>query len=136
MSVTGPQDHKSAPEGALFAVAALAGLSGAAGVALSAVAAHKVDSPALATAAMMLMIHASAVLALVAVALRAQYSRRWLACAGLMIFAALLFSGAVSYHALTGNHIFPMAAPIGGSTLIASWLLVAVLALLEVRKAK
>ena len=81
---------------------------------------------------MMLMIHASAVLALVAAGMRTQNSRRWLACAGLMMFAALLFSGAVSYHALTGNHIFPMAAPIGGSTLIASWLLVAVLALLEI----
>ena len=131
MSENIPGHGGSAPQGALFAVAALAGLSGAAGVALSAVAAHKVDSPALATAAMILMIHASAVLALATVAMRAQNSRRWLACVGLMMFAALLFSGAVSFHALTGNYIFPMAAPIGGSTLIASWLLVAVLALLE-----
>ena len=82
----------------------------------------------------MLMIHASAVLALVAAGMRTQNSRRWLACAGLMMFAALLFSGAVSYHALTGNHIFPMAAPIGGSLLIASWLAVAIVTVLEWRK--
>ncbi len=126
-------DGGGTPRGALFAIAGLAGLSGAAGVALSAVAAHKVDSPALATAAMILMIHASAVLALVALGLRSQNSRRWIACASLMVFAALLFSGAVSFHALTGSHIFPMAAPFGGSTLIASWLLAAVLAVLEMR---
>ena len=136
MTDLNPSDGKSAPKGALFAIVILAGLSGAAGVALSAVAAHKVDSPALATAAMILMIHASAVLALVALGLRTQNSRRWMACAGLMIFAALLFSGAVSFHALTGNHIFPMAAPFGGSTLIVSWLLVAVLAALEMRGAR
>ena len=41
-----------------------AGLIGAAGVALAAVAAHKIDSPALVTASSMLMIHAAAVVAI------------------------------------------------------------------------
>ncbi len=116
---------------ALLAVVGLAGLAGAAGVALSAVAAHKVDSPALATAATILMIHASAVLALAGLAARMQNGVRWIACAGFMGLAALLFGGAVSFHALTGNHIFPMAAPTGGSALIASWLAVFVLAVWE-----
>jgi uncharacterized membrane protein YgdD (TMEM256/DUF423 family) len=125
-----------APTGALFGVLACAGLAGAAGVALSAIAAHKIDSPALATAATILMIHAAAVMGLLSVAHHKQSGRRWLIIAGLMLCSAVLFSGAVSFHALTGNHIFPKAAPIGGSSLIASWLGVAVLALIEARKGR
>ncbi len=124
MSLNPENENKSAPAGALFLILALAGLAGAAGVALAAVAAHKVDSPALATAATMLMIHATAVIGLLALT----RSRAWLAAAGLMLAAASLFSGDIALHTLADTHIFPMAAPIGGSLLIASWLAVAVLA--------
>ena len=87
------------------------------------------------TAAMMLTLHAATAAGLLSFATRMHNGRRWVATAGLMLGAASLFAGAVAYHALTGNHIFPSAAPIGGSTLIASWLLVAVLAALEARQA-
>jgi uncharacterized membrane protein YgdD (TMEM256/DUF423 family) len=106
-------------------------LAGAAGVALAAVAAHKVDSPALATAAMMLMLHATAAVALLAVAMRLALAGWWLKLAALMLAAATLFSGDIALHTLSGSHVFPMAAPTGGSLLIASWLGVALLAALE-----
>ena len=130
MSEHETSEKKGASNSALFTVL---GLAGAAGVALSAVAAHKADSPALATAATMLSVHAGAALALLSLANGQQHGRRWIMCAGLMLLAASLFAGAVAYHAWTGNHLFPSAAPIGGSTLIASWLVVAVLAVLEAR---
>ena len=45
-----------------------------------------------------------------------------------MLASVALFSGDVTLHALTGAHVFPYAAPIGGSLLIASWLAVALAA--------
>jgi uncharacterized membrane protein YgdD (TMEM256/DUF423 family) len=126
-----PPDSKVG--GALLGVLACAGLAGAAGVALAAVAAHKVDSPALATAAMMLMLHATAAVALLALASRLAQSGWWLKLAGFMLAAVSLFSGDIALHTLSGSHIFPMAAPTGGSLLIASWLSVALLAALELR---
>ena len=123
-------NDKGVPRGALYFILALAGLAGAGGVALAAVAAHKVDSPALATAATLLMIHAAAVVGLLALA----HSRAWLAAASLMLGAASLFSGDIALHTLCGQHIFPVAAPTGGSLLIASWIAVAGLAVCEARR--
>ena len=123
----------SAPSGALLCVVAFAGLAGAAGVALAAVAAHKVDSPALATAATMLMIHAAAALGLASLATRMRCAKWWLIVTGFVLGAATLFSTAIAVHVFTGNHLFPMAAPIGGSTLIGTWLAVAGLAIFEWR---
>jgi uncharacterized membrane protein YgdD (TMEM256/DUF423 family) len=108
---------------------AWAGVAGAAGVALAAVAAHKVESPALATAAMMLTIHAAAAVGIVALAMRTEREKLWQAAAVLMLAAASLFSGDIALHTLSGTHVFPMAAPTGGSLLIASWLIVAGLAI-------
>src|SRR6185369_7546633 len=54
------QNGEGARSGAPFLILAWAGIAGAAGVALAAVAAHKVESPALATAATMLAVHAAA----------------------------------------------------------------------------
>lgn len=97
-----------------------AGLAGAAGVALGAAAAHRVDSPALVTASTILMIHAVAVLVL------ATLPGRGFRRAGIFMLAAVaLFSGDIALHTLAGSHIFPYAAPIGGSSLILSWLVVA-----------
>lgn len=118
-----------AREGAPLGVLAWAGLTGAAGVALAAVAAHKVDSPALATAAIMLMVHATAAVAVLAACSSAGLGRaaNWLAAA--MLGAVALFSGDVTLHTLTGAHIFPMAAPTGGSTLIGCWLALAIISI-------
>jgi len=123
------QNSQGARSSAPFLILAWAGVAGAAGVALAAVAAHKVESPALATAAMMLTIHAAAAVGIVALAMRTEREKLWQAAAVLMLAAASLFSGDVALHTLSGTHVFPMAAPTGGSLLIASWLIVAGLAI-------
>jgi uncharacterized membrane protein YgdD (TMEM256/DUF423 family) len=106
---------------------------GAAGVALAAVAAHRVESPALVTAANILMIHAAAGVGIAAIA--AQARSKWLAAAGaLMLAAVALFAGDVTYHTLTATHIFPYAAPAGGSLAILSWIGVALTAAAHVRR--
>lgn len=116
---------ESAPSGALFVVLVLAALAGAAGVGLAATAAHRVESAALATAATMLMIHAGVVVGLVSIGLRMAAPGAWAFVAGLMLAAVSLFSGDIALNTLAGRHLFPMAAPIGGSLLIASWIVVA-----------
>jgi uncharacterized membrane protein YgdD (TMEM256/DUF423 family) len=123
------QNSQGARSSAPFLILAWAGVAGAAGVALAAVAAHKVESPALATAAMMLTIHAAAAVGIIALAMRTEREKFWQAAAVLMLAAASLFSGDIALHTLSGTHVFPMAAPTGGSLLIASWLIVAGLAI-------
>lgn len=123
---------ESAPKGALFSLVAGAGLTGAAGVALAAVAAHKVESPALATAATMLMVHAGSVLAIAALAARSERPKLWIGAGTLMLLAVALFGGDVTRQALTGDHLFPMAAPTGGSLTILSWIAVASVGIFEI----
>ena len=118
----------SAPSGALLLLLATAGLAGAAGVALAAVAAHRIESPALATAAVMLMVHAAAALAMAAIGLRSAAPGRWTAAGAFMLAAVALFAGDVAIHVFTDAHIFPYAAPTGGFMTILSWVLIAVLA--------
>lgn len=114
----------------------LSGLAGAAGVATYAAAAHSAgpDDPArfaLTNAAVMMMVHAAAAVAIHATALSANgWLTRALRLSALaMVVGALLFGGAVAVPKLLGVPLFPMAAPIGGSLTIASWLAVAVLGL-------
>ncbi len=125
---TGPSAQVQRLRAALFA---WGGLAGAAGVALAAVAAHRVESPALTAASTMLVVHAAAAIALTA---SASLSRHCLTAAGTMLFAASLFGGDVALHTLAGTHLFPMAAPVGGSLLIASWLFVAAIGLAALRR--
>lgn len=110
-----------------------AGLLGAAGVALAAVAAHRVQDPSLATAAHLLVMQAAAALGVVAVATRCTRPLAWTIAGGLLLAGAALFAGDITLRAFTGNRLFPMAAPTGGSTMIAGWLMVAVASLLELR---
>jgi uncharacterized membrane protein YgdD (TMEM256/DUF423 family) len=122
---------EGAPAGAPFLILIWAGLAGAAGAALSAVAAHKVESPALAAAATMLTLHAAAALGIFAIAVRLDRPRLWFATALMMLAAVTLFSGEIAFHTLTGNAAFQMLAPVGGSLTILSWVAVAVLAILS-----
>jgi uncharacterized membrane protein YgdD (TMEM256/DUF423 family) len=128
----GSANADGASQGVRAALVAWAGLSGAAGVALAAIAAHKVESPALVAASTMLLVHAVAAVALMA--LTSAPARLRLAAAGVMLFAASLFGSDVTLHTLTGSHLFPMAAPTGGSLLIASWLFVAGIGLCGLRR--
>jgi uncharacterized membrane protein YgdD (TMEM256/DUF423 family) len=107
----------------------LAALMGAAGVALWAMAAHRAGGESLVTAAQFLLIHACAVLGLTACRKQALVHDRIASIASAMlILGTLLFSGDIAARVLVGGRLFPMAAPAGGSLLIAGWLVVAVAA--------
>jgi uncharacterized membrane protein YgdD (TMEM256/DUF423 family) len=102
---------------------------GADGVMLAAAAAHGGDATRLASASSMLLFHASAVLAIVALAERGIINVRiGLAAAGGFVIAAGLFAGDLSLRQYAGHGLFPFAAPAGGTLLILSWLALAVAA--------
>lgn len=115
-----------------FIIAACAGALGAAGIVAAAAAAHLGGGQLLDTAATFLMIHATAILAIMALAQRT--SRRSAAgftlAAFLLIAGMLLFCGDFAVRALAGHALFPMAAPSGGTLLIAGWVVAAIAAAL------
>lgn len=113
---------------------ASAGLMGAAGVALAAAAAHGGDASRLGAASNMLLFHAPAILAgLALIARRVSHPLiGGVAVAGLLLGTAL-FSGDLTVRHYLDHALFPMAAPIGGTLLIASWIALAVAALVPRR---
>jgi uncharacterized membrane protein YgdD (TMEM256/DUF423 family) len=107
----------------------LAGVMGADGVVLAAASAHLPDTSRLAAASSMLLFHATAVLGTVALAERAViHARIAIAAASGFVIAASLFAGDLTLRQYAGHGLFPMAAPTGGTLLIASWLVLAVAA--------
>lgn len=102
------------------------GLCGALGVSLSAVAAHHPSGTVLTTGAQMLLVHAPAFLALAALA-KAEALRGWALALGAVLLALGLafFAGDLSFRALLGQRLFPYAAPVGGSLMIAGWVWIA-----------
>jgi uncharacterized membrane protein YgdD (TMEM256/DUF423 family) len=110
------------------ALAAWAGFMGACGVASAAVAAHAAGAEKMASVALILLAHAAALLALTL-----RPGRLFSAAALAMALGATLFSLDVALFTLRGAHLFPMAAPSGGVTLILSWLLVFFSAAAELR---
>jgi uncharacterized membrane protein YgdD (TMEM256/DUF423 family) len=101
----------------------LAGLMGAAGMVLAAAAAHAAPGAALDSAAYMLLFHAVAVIAGVALL---QHGLLWRPLSLLVLAAwvlgAALFGGDLAMRAFAGHRLFPYAAPSGGTILIAAWL--------------
>jgi uncharacterized membrane protein YgdD (TMEM256/DUF423 family) len=107
----------------------LAGIMGADGVILAAASAHQPDAARLASASSMLLFHASAVLAVVALAERGIIHARIGIAAGFgFVIAAALFAGDLTLRQYAGHGLFPFAAPSGGTLLIISWLALAVAA--------
>jgi uncharacterized membrane protein YgdD (TMEM256/DUF423 family) len=107
----------------------LAGMMGADGVILAAASAHQVDASRLGAASSMLLFHACAVLATVALAERALiHARIGFGAAIGFVIAAVLFAGDLALRQYAGHGLFPMAAPTGGTLLIASWLALAIAA--------
>jgi len=107
----------------------LAGIMGADGVILAAASAHQPDAARLVSASSMLLFHAAAVLAVVALAERGVVDARiGIAAASGFVVAATLFAGDLTLRQYAGHGLFPMAAPIGGTLLIISWLALAVAA--------
>ena len=109
-----------------------AGLMGAAGVILGAVAAHTADGGRLAlSASSMLSLHAPA--AMLAVLLADQQiirPRIGLLAAGGFVTGAVLFGADMMVRQFLEHHLFPRAAPTGGTLMILSWLLLAIAAVL------
>ena len=104
------------------------GLCGAAGVALSAAAAH-LGGAFVGTAASSLIMHAPVFLAVGLIG-----ANRVLRIGNLMLLVGLLlFSSDLLARDFLGSRLFPMSAPIGGTLLIAGWLVIAASALVRQR---
>ena len=107
----------------------LAALMGADGVILAAASAHQPDTTRLAAASSMLLFHATAVLAAVALVERGViHLGIGSAAAWGFVIAAALFAGDLTMRQYAGHGLFPMAAPTGGTLLIMSWVALAVAA--------
>jgi uncharacterized membrane protein YgdD (TMEM256/DUF423 family) len=107
----------------------LAAIMGADGVILAAASAHGADAARLASASSMLLFHASAVLGAVALVERGIiHARLGLLSATGFVIAASLFAGDLTLRQYAGHALFPMAAPTGGTLLIASWLVLGIAA--------
>jgi uncharacterized membrane protein YgdD (TMEM256/DUF423 family) len=107
----------------------LAAIMGADGVILAAASAHQADATRLAAASSMLLFHATAVIGAVALAERGiVHARIATAAASGFVIAASLFAGDLTLGQYAGHGLFPLAAPSGGTLLIASWLALAVAA--------
>jgi uncharacterized membrane protein YgdD (TMEM256/DUF423 family) len=105
----------------------LAGIMGADGIILAAASAHQPDATRLASASSMLLFHATAMLAVVALAERGIIHLRIGIAAAIGFFvASALFAGDLTMRQYAGHSLFPMAAPTGGTLLIVSWLVLAV----------
>ena len=108
----------------------LAGLMGAAGVVLAAGAAHLADASRLGPASSMLLFHATAVLGAVALTERGiLHARIGIVAAFGFVIAASLFAGDLTVRQYADHSLFPMAAPTGGTLLIASWIVFALAAI-------
>ena len=107
----------------------LAAVMGADGVILAAASAHQSDASRLLPASSMLLFHALAVLAVVALTERGIIDRRiGIAAASGFVLAAVLFAADLTLRQYAGHSLFPFAAPTGGTLLILSWLVLAVAA--------
>lgn len=111
----------------------IAGLLGAAGVALAAASAHIPNGQGAQSAAYLLIMHAIAAVAVLAVSFQFENRTLFRVATALMLIGAALFAGDVALRAFTGARLFPNAAPLGGLTMIAGWLATAVAAALTAR---
>ena len=110
-----------------FILAAIAALMGAAGVALAAAGVHANGGELAERAALFLLLHACATLAIAAHARISPGPARALVIAGFVMEAgAILFSGEIAIHIFTGAGMFAFAAPIGGTAMLAAWAALAI----------
>lgn len=112
----------------------VAGLCGAFGVALAAQASHGGGGNYTGITSSMLLFHAPVFLTL-GFGKAAGY--RFLLNSGLLLLLGLLmFCGDLTWRDWSGNALFPMSAPIGGSAMILGWLGIAASALFAARPEK
>jgi len=102
----------------------LAALAGFVGVVLSAMAAHGTSGSELDVAARFLLVHAAALIGLVAlIASGMVHTRIGRLAAWVMVLGLMLFCGDLTRRALGGGSLAPMAAPTGGILLMIGWAL-------------
>jgi uncharacterized membrane protein YgdD (TMEM256/DUF423 family) len=98
-------------------------------VALAAASAHGADASRLASASMMLLFHATAILATSALIARSLlHDGIGLVAAFGFVISTALFAGDLTLRQYAGHSLFPYAAPTGGTLMIVSWLAVSVAA--------
>jgi uncharacterized membrane protein YgdD (TMEM256/DUF423 family) len=113
----------------ISAFGAVSALMGAAGVMIAAAATHAGGGELGRTAAYFLILHAAALLGVIACA--RSFVERPSAAAALLIAGACLGLGTIVFSAdlavlgFSGARLFPTAAPIGGSAMILGWLALA-----------
>ncbi len=116
-------------------LAALAALIGAAGVMEAAYAAHGSADPMLQISSNFLLFHAAAVIGIAGFVRSVPRKFTAMPLAGLvLLLGTILFCSDLSLRAMTHSRLFPSAAPIGGTLMIAGWLAAALAALLGLRK--
>jgi uncharacterized membrane protein YgdD (TMEM256/DUF423 family) len=114
---------------------AIAALFGCAGLVLAAAAAHVAPGASLDAAGNMLLFHAPAVIAACGAIAAGLVNRRLgIAAAIVLLAGAALFSGDLALRAFAAQRLFPMAAPTGGTTMMIGWLLLALAAVLAMRR--
>ena len=112
----------------LVAAGALVGL---AGVALAAMAAHRTGPGNVETASRFLLWHAPVLLAVPLLIASGLAARAFGLAAGLLVLVGVaLFAGDLALRELAGIPLFRMAAPAGGTILMAGWAALALAALL------
>jgi uncharacterized membrane protein YgdD (TMEM256/DUF423 family) len=104
------------------AILADAAILGAAGVAAAAGATHTGDQALLGPLALVALTQAPALIALGAYTSPFRLMR---SATVVIAFGAILFSADLAMRHFTGASLFPYAAPIGGTTLIVGWLILA-----------
>jgi uncharacterized membrane protein YgdD (TMEM256/DUF423 family) len=115
-------------------LAILSALFGMAGIGLYAVAAHA-STGSLDYAAVMLLAHAPALLAISAASRMGILAGRLGPLAGLVLaLGVVLFAGDLALRTFTGDRLFPMAAPTGGLLAMAGWLAIGVAAVMAIRR--
>lgn len=120
-----------------YVLMALASAAGAAGVIESAAAAHGNHDPLLLSSAHFLMIDAAASIAITGFALNAPRGRPcFLIAAAILLGGGLLFCADLTTRVASGHHLFPFAAPIGGTAMILGWLVAAVAAIIAAVSAR
>ncbi|HEY4199752.1 MAG TPA: DUF423 domain-containing protein [Devosiaceae bacterium] len=100
-------------------ILASAGLFGALGIAAAAGATHSGNAQFLGPASTICLAHAPTLLAL---GLMAPRNTSWKIAMVLLAVGTLVFVGDLGMRQFSGVSLFPLAAPAGGSLLIAGWL--------------
>ncbi len=108
-----------------YIIVGLAALTGAVGVMEAAASAHAISDPLLKTSANLLIVNAAAEIGIAGFAL-ARSHRLALLGATVLLAGSVLFCGELSAHVFLGRRYFALAAPIGGTSMIIGWLIVAV----------